>query len=462
MNKVAKAMNASQSIFTNCLALPPSAKLIIFADETTRSVAEVLGETAVQMGLWSMTVYYTKRMQIELGENVPEEQWEFLSTAAAVLICLNASEQCFPFRDRVRKAAWQAGCKVAHMPGIDLQVLELAQVDYSLLKSNCEILALALAKGRHICIRSSDSQGRQYSLDVDLDPWMRMPIISDGIIQKGSWGNVPSGETFIAPHENLANGQIVIDGSIPGCPIVKGEEIVLYFRDGQMVDWQPQDVPAARHLEQLAVEFWRDNNDSGWNVLAEIGLGVNPMVKKLTGNALLDEKKFGSLHVAIGDNIDMGGLNKSNIHFDMVSLMPEVKIDDLPIMSDGQLTIDMKDWREDYRKLSLPQDWDMNMFVRLSAIDTEVDSKSFLRRIWHTGSGRVCSVPVGDDESAKLARILYKRLERSGKEETITKIAHYFPVLTPDDVGRLIHLLQRYSLVSVGGQRGTSGMGDET
>lgn len=462
MNKVAKAINAAQTIFANCLALPPSAKLIIFADETTRVVAEVLGETAVQMGLWPLIVYYTRQMQIELGEHIPEDQWEFLSTAAAVMICLNASEQCFPFRDHVRKAAWQAGCKVAHMPGIDLQVLELAEVDYSLLKANCEILALALAKGKHICIRSFDSQGSQYNLDIDLDPWIRLPIISDGIIQKGSWGNVPSGETFIAPHENLANGEIVIDGSIPGCPIAKGEEIILYFCDGRMVDWQPRDVPAAKHLEQFAVKYAKENNDLGWNVLAEIGLGVNPMVKEVTGNALLDEKKFGSLHVAIGDNIDMGGLNKSIIHFDMVTLKPEVEIDGLSIMSDGQLTINMKDWREDHRKLSPPQNWDMNTLVRLSAIDTEVDPRSLLRRIWHTGSGRVCSVPVGDDESAKLARNLYKRLERNGKEESIGKIIHYYPGLPPEDVLRLIYLLQRYSLVNVGGQSGATGSEGES
>jgi len=460
MNKIAKAINASQTIFANCLALPPSSKLIIFTDETTRDVADILGETAVHMGLWPLTVYYTKLMQIELGEQVQEDQWEFLSTAAAVMICLNASEQCFPFRDHVRKAAWQSGCKVAHMPGIDLDILELAEVDYSVLHDNCEILALALAKGRHIQIETLDSKAKRYHLDVDLDPWMRMPIISDGIIQTGSWGNVPSGETFIAPPENQANGQIVIDGSIPGCIISNGEEIILSFKEGRLVDWQPRDVPAARQLEQIALQYAQENNDLCWNVLAEIGLGVNPMVKNVTGNALLDEKKYGSLHVALGDNMDMGGTNESSIHCDMISLRPRVEIDGFPILANGDLTVNRMDWREDYRKLS-PPEWDKNMLVRASAIDIEVDAKSLLRRIWHTGSGRVCSVPVGDDESAKLAHLLYKRLKRNGKSESIGRITHSFSALPGEDVLKLIHLLQRYSLVSVNGQREGNGIGDE-
>jgi hypothetical protein len=461
MNKIARAINASQTIFTNCLALPPAAKLIIFGDETTRSVAEVLGETAIQMGLWPLTVYYTKQMQIELGERVQEDQWEFLSTAAAVMICLNASEQCFPFRDHVRKTAWQAGCKVAHMPGIDLDILELAEVDYLLLQANCEILALALAKGRHIHIETTNSRGRQFNLDVDLDPWKRMPVISDGIIQMGSWGNVPSGETFIAPLENQANGEIVIDGSIPGCIIAQGKEIVLSFRDGRLVDWQPRDVPVAKQLDQIAVQYAQENNDSCWDVLAEIGLGVNPKVKNVTGNALLDEKKFGSLHVALGDNMDMGGTNQSSIHCDMVSLQPRVEIDGLPILAGGDLIVNQTDWREEYRKLSPPPDWDSNLLVRPSAIDTEVDAKSLLRRIWHTGSGRVCSVPVGDDESAKLAHLLYKRMKRNGKSESIGRVTHSFPALPAEDVLKLIYLLQRYSLVSINSPREVDGIGEK-
>jgi leucyl aminopeptidase (aminopeptidase T) len=461
MKKIAKAINAAQTIFADCLALPPSAKLIIFTDETTCDVANVLGETAVKMGLWPLTVYYTKQMQIELGEQVQEDQWEFLSTAAAVMICLNASEKCFPFRDHVRKAAWQAGCKVAHMPGIDLDILELAEVNYPVLQANCEILALALAKGRHIRIGTVDSLDRQYQLDVNLDPWMRLPIISDGIIQQGSWGNVPSGETFIAPPENQANGEIVIDGSVPGCVISRGKEIVLSFREGRLVDWQPRDAPAAVQLEQIASQYARENNDPGWDVLAEIGLGVNPRVETVTGNALLDEKKYGSLHVALGDNKDMGGSNESCIHCDMVSLRPRVKIDGLPILANGDLIVNQMDWREDYRTLSVPVEWDKNMLVRPTAIDTEVDAKSLLRRVWHTGSGRVCSVPVGDDESAKLAHHLYKRLKRNGKSESIGRITHFFSTLPGEDVLRLIHLLQRYSLVSVIEQHEGNGIGDE-
>jgi len=118
-------------------------------------------------------------------------------------------------------------------------------------------------------------------------------------------------------------------------------------------------------------------------------------------------------------------------------------------MANGGLTVKKMDWREDYRKLSPPTDWEKGMLVRTSAIDTEVDAKSLLRRIWHTGSGRICSVPVGDDESAKLAHLLYKRLKRNGKSESIARVTDSFSALPAEDVLKLLYLLQRYGLVSV-------------
>jgi predicted Zn-dependent peptidase len=94
-------------------------------------------------------------------------------------------------------------------------------------------------------------------------------------------------------------------------------------------------------------------------------------------------------------------------------------------------------------------------------IDTEVDARSLLRRVWHTGSGKVCSVPVGNDESAKLAHLLYKRLKRNGKSETIEKVIHSFTAMSPEDVLKLIFLLQQYNLVSVVEQREGGARGGE-
>lgn len=449
MGKNRKAEKAARTILTKCLHLPQSSKLVIFGDETTRDVTDIFGENAIQLGIHPLLVYYNKRMQEELADQVSEDHWEFLSTAAAVMVCLNGDESCFMFRDHVRRTAWQSGCKVAHMPGIDLQVMVLADVDYNQLTEYCEILALALVKSRLIHVTSYDSHGNQYELYVPLEPWIRLPIISDGIIQNGSWGNVPSGETYVAPQEGLAYGDIVINGSLPGHIVKSGEEIVLSFQKGRLIDWKPRQYSSGEHFEKYIVKYAQSKNDPNWNILAEIGLGVNPKVLKLTGNPLLDEKKFASLHIAIGDNIDMGGNNKSSIHCDMVCLEPDVYCDEIQIMGSGKLFVDQKDWREDFRSIMLPNKWSMDTIIQLSPIDVDTSNPTQLRRLWHTASGRICSVPVGDETSARLARQLYRRLERNGRPTTIGNITQHFSNLSGSDVMKITHLLKEYGLLLV-------------
>jgi leucyl aminopeptidase (aminopeptidase T) len=447
MNPLNQAENAAKTILTQCLDLPKGATVVIVGDDTTHSVSHLLAESAVSLGLYPQLVCYTRSIQLKLGGSIPAGALTYLSEADAVMVCLNGDSECFAFRDHIRETAWQARRKVAHMPGINLKILRIADVDYARQTEQCAILALALAKGHEARIRSWDASGAAHHLTIPLDPWKRLPIISDGIIQGGSWGNVPSGETYIAPPENQAYGEIVINGSIPGYRMNKGEGLVLSFRDGRLVDWGPRAGPAGKRLYEDKIAFAQGKNDPNWDVLAELGLGVNPRVRRLTGNPLLDEKKYGSLHIALGDSRDMGGTTDSAIHCDMVCLQPDVWIDDFPVLHGGRIVIDPLDWREDYRSLQPPEEWGGEFTVQASAINTEADPHGQLKRIWHTGSGRTCSVPVGDEHSAMAVNKVYQWLLRHARPASLAEMAHQRR-LGLVETQKLAYLLYRYGLIN--------------
>jgi leucyl aminopeptidase (aminopeptidase T) len=438
---------AATTVLKRCLDLPPGAEIVIFNDETTWNVARLLGEIAVSLSLKPLIVSYSKRMQVNLKDSIPAERLTYMSEADAVLICLNGSPECFAFRDHLRKSAWEAGRKVAHMPGISLAALRMADVNYDLLSERCETLALALAKGRQLVIRTRDLSGGVHELCARLDPWGRLPIISDGIIQKGSWGNVPSGETYIAPPEGLAEGSIVINGSIPKYCFGPDEELILNFEGGRLVDWSPRHSPAEQHLRASFFDLARAQNDSDFVNLAEIGLGVNPKVKRLTGNPLLDEKIYGTLHIALGDNTDMGGEVSSSIHCDMVTRTPEVLIDGKLIIHRGQIVVDPQDWREDTSRLTPPSEWRNDIVLQCTAINTENDRHGRLKRLWHTGSGRICSVPVGDDHSSAQASRVYQWLKKNGKPAYLHEISNHRP-FNPSELLQITYLLHLYGLVT--------------
>lgn len=443
-----RLFRAAKTILNHCLSLPAGAQYLIFTDEKTQDVAQILANAGLDQGLYPIILFYDTAMQTVLqGTSLPGSLQSVICDSSAAFICLNSEPENFLFRDNVRRTAWNAGLKVAHMPGINKRILGLADLDYKKLCYQCELFALALAKGSRVDIITHDSQGQKFTLTAPLRPWDRYPIISDGIIGAGVWGNVPSGETYIAPPEDLAEGDIVINGSIHRFLIPPGQEIRLHFEKGRLTHWFPEDGPAAHYLQKSIIELAEKGGDANWSNLAEIGLGANPRIRKLTGNPLLDEKKYGSVHVALGDNVDMGGIVASKVHCDMVCLSAEVVIDGKTIIRDNQVVLKEEDWREDYHRVTAPDWWSPSLHLRSTAVDVHID-QGYLKRFWNTSSGRVCSVFVGDEKTSFQAGSIYQVLRKNGNHHTVPALARQFHQISEESLLSITYLLHQYGLVS--------------
>jgi aminopeptidase len=144
--------------------------------------------------------------------------------------------------------------------------------------------------------------------------------------------SLPRGEVYVAPHENSANGTAVIDKLfIKGKPI---EQLRLIFIDGKVTHVEAAD-PSGKEAFIELLSASSDDKD----VIAEFAIGLNPGIIEPIGNSLFDEKIGGSIHIAIGMNAHFGGINKSNLHLDMVMLHPTVKADEGVILDNGLLQI---------------------------------------------------------------------------------------------------------------------------
>ena len=69
--------------------------------------------------------------------------------------------------------------------------------------------------------------------------------------------------------------------------------------------------------------------------LAELGVGTNPNARK-ADNVLEAEKILGTVHVAIGDNIHMGGLVESDLHEDFVQPGVDLLLDGTAVILNGE------------------------------------------------------------------------------------------------------------------------------
>ncbi|HSL64306.1 MAG TPA: aminopeptidase [Gaiellaceae bacterium] len=123
--------------------------------------------------------------------------------------------------------------------------------------------------------------------------------------------NMPDGEVFFPPHEESADGEVHFS-EFPA--VFEGRElsgIRLRFRDGAVVD------ASAGSGEEFLHEVL--DRDAGARRLGEVGIGCNPGITRYMRNTLFDEKMDGTVHLALGQSYtDLGGLNESTIHWDLV------------------------------------------------------------------------------------------------------------------------------------------------
>jgi len=144
-------------------------------------------------------------------------------------------------------------------------------------------------------------------------------------IQAGEFANYPSGEVYVSPLEDGAEGVLVADLTVPYT--VEGlvdAPVTLRFEEGRVTSIGGG--RAAELLEQVVEEA----GDSG-RVIAELGIGLNHAIMPF-GHVLFDEKAGGTAHVAIGNNTGLyGGVNESTIHVDCVFSKPTIEADGEPV-----------------------------------------------------------------------------------------------------------------------------------
>jgi len=238
-----------------------------------------------------------------------------------------------------------------------------------------------------------------------------LPVASDGVIPDGAWGNVPSGETYIAPIEGSAEGTVAITGSLPGRVLAPGEWLALRFRDGRLVKVEPEGSPAARWLDEHQIQAAKAKGDLNWSNLAEIGVGLNPKVANLTGSMLFDEKAVGTAHVALGSNTFMGGRVTSAIHCDMVTRSATVRVDGVTVIDRGHLSSAASNWQENHAQIRLEgSPLATAAQVARSGVQAAVSGDYRLQRLLRPEPGRVSTCPVGDDATAWLANSIYNLL----------------------------------------------------
>ena len=260
----------ARTIIETNLALQPGETLLVVTDDPTREVGELFYEAARAMDHRALI------MQMPEGSVAGEEPPAPVAAAmkaADVALCPTAKSITHT-NARIKAAA--AGTRVVTMPGITMDMLRdgAACADYDQVERRTRQLTERLTHAKHARIEKDG-----HVLELALTG--RDGVASPGVYREpGASGNFPSGEAYIAPLEDGANGTAVIDGSM-------------------------------------------------------VGIGTNEAAK-LCGIILEDEKLYGTVHIAFGTNTSFGGITKADCHLDGIILNPTLYLDDECVIRKGE------------------------------------------------------------------------------------------------------------------------------
>lgn len=307
-----KTLETAKKVISTCMAVKSHEKLLIITDAGKFDIAHIFADAARDLDL-----------QTFLVEGNIQHSGEPQQIVCAALekadVCLMITSGSFT-HTKARKAATMRGCRIASMPTITKKIVDNAlNVNFTEIEKMSTILASLFTKANKI--RLNTSLGTDLLLNIE----GRTGIPDTGILnKKGAFGNLPAGESMIAPVEGIGDGIVYIDGVISGIGIVD-EPVKLIIEQGQIVSIENDDGKLSDFLK-----LYDENIDK----IAEFGVGTNKFAK-IINNPLCDEKVYSTVHLGFGNNIFMGGKQNCNMHFDMIIKQPTVYLDEKCIIDDG-------------------------------------------------------------------------------------------------------------------------------
>ena len=299
--------------------------VIVTDTDRPRIITQALAYSAISAG--GKVVVVTMEPQEIGGAELPAP---VAAAMAAAQVVINQSTYSITHTVAVREAM-KKGARVANLRNVteDMMVSGGITADYQKVKRVTERLARLLTEADEI--RLTTPEGTDFTMRTA----GRSAIAQSGFVTKpGELSGLPDGEATLAPLEGVTEGVIV-------SPYIADQigPITEPFRM-EIVKGRIVSVTGGKQARDLK-HILETRDDAGYNAASQFALGTNPACRVIPNTREIS-KKLGTAHVAIGDNLSLGGKSKGTYHIDIVFLNVSVYLDGTCIAKDGEYQIDLE------------------------------------------------------------------------------------------------------------------------
>ncbi|HEW63530.1 MAG: aminopeptidase [bacterium] len=313
-------IKAAETAVKKCLGVKPGEKFLVITDTETKEIGESLFQVGIDVG--AEAILTIMRPRTRHGEEPSQPIAEMWKTVDVFIAPTKYSLS----HTQAREKATEKGARGATMPGITPEMfIETLSVDYNIIREHNRRMKMALSGKKNVRVIT------ELGTDITLNIEGREIYTDDGILhEKGTFGNLPAGEVFVAPVEGTADGTIVVDGSFAAIGLLS-EPIKITVKNGFATE-----IEGGSEAKKLKEMLASVDKKEAYNI-AELGIGTN-FNAKLVGNILEDEKVYKTVHLALGDNSTIGGKTKAGIHLDGLIKKPTLIVD-------GEILIEKGEWK---------------------------------------------------------------------------------------------------------------------
>jgi 2,5-dihydroxypyridine 5,6-dioxygenase len=317
-------IEVAQKVVGQVLGLKPGETVTILRDteEDSAPFAQILSREAMRVGAEPVSMIIPPRTVG--GQELPEPvAGAFLRSSALINITK------WPIiHSRAVSTALGAGCRSCNLRAFADGMLESPGIttDYEVVRRNALATDALLEKAR--MVRFTTAEGS----DITMELCGRKGKAQTGFADRpGTFSGLPDGESTVAPKEGTTQGCIVNPYIIDKIGQVD-EPFRMEIKDGFIVN-----VEGGKQAARL-LDLFEKSDPNARRAASQFALGMNPDCRVIPDTKEVS-KRLGTLHVAMGDNISLGGTVQSGLHIDIVILNPTVWLDDKKILENGKLFI---------------------------------------------------------------------------------------------------------------------------
>jgi aminopeptidase len=327
-NASGELMAGAKNAVEVCLSVRPQEKVLVIADEASRSVA-----ASLEKALEARGARFTGLLLEDFGSRpisvAPEPVLDALEQTDVGVLCMTPQPGELGARMAIVRIVERRQIRYAHMVGVTPEIMQQGmRADYRKVDELSDRLRERMVRAQALTVKTEAGTSFKAHFNPELD-WVK----TSGLISPRYWSNLPAGEVFTTP--STVDGTFVCDatagdhfngkyGDLQATPLV------MEIAEGRL-----KGVECPR--KDLEQEFWSYcHTDENSDRVGELAFGTNLGLSQLIG-ILLQDEKFPGVHIAFGDpyGSQTHANWKSRTHVDVLTRNCDVWIDEDQVIEKG-------------------------------------------------------------------------------------------------------------------------------